>query len=139
MQNKHLFKINDFFEGYAAAVARQDTKYIASCYSVPCTFISDDSSLVYSTVAKLESLINHGKHFYAVHNIVEAIPDVKSKLALTSKITRVKVKWRYYNKHQKLVYSCDYLYIIKLNEDWKWQIEVAVPINEKEAIAHLKK
>lgn len=133
-----LTGINEFFEGYAAAMERQDTKYMANCYALPCMFISDDSSLTYSDIAKLESLINKGKHFFAVHGITSALPDVQNKLSVTEKIARVKLQWQYLDKKGKTVYTCDYFYILKQHQR-QWKIETAISINEKDAIERLNK
>lgn len=141
MENNYSlqYKVNIFFEEYAKAIERQDTKYLAECYSLPCTFMADDASQVYSTATKLESLINQGKHFYAVHGITTAVPDIKNKLSITPNIIRVKLNWKYLDKKGKKVYDCDYFYILKINDKKKWKIEVAISINEKEAIDKLTK
>lgn len=139
MHNHAKYRVNDFFEGYARALERQDTKYMANCYALPCTFISDDSSLAYTTLTKLESLINQSKRFYALHGITYTIPDIKNKLAISERIMRVKLNWRYYNKKDKLVYDCDYFYILRLDDEQHWKIEVAISVNEKEKIDMLNK
>jgi hypothetical protein len=132
-----MYRINSFFEDYAAALERKDTKFLAACYALPCTFIANDSSQAYTTEAKLEGLINQGKRFYAVHNIANAIPDIKSKRYISDKIVSVTLKWLYTDDKGKKVYDCDYYYILKMDEEDSWKIEVAIPVNEKEKIAAL--
>lgn len=134
-----LYRINTFFEDYAAALERQDSKYMANCYTLPCTFIADDSSLVYTTEAKLEGLINQSKRFYSVHGITGAVPDILSKRVITARIVRVSMRWNYIDKKGRTVYDCDYYYILKLDDDDNWKIEVAIPVNEKERIDVLTK
>lgn len=134
-----LYRINGFFEDYAEALARHDSKYMANCYTLPCTFIADDSSLVYTTEAKLEGLINQSKRFYSLHGITEAIPDIISKRLITRRIVRVSMRWNYMDKKGRTVYDCDYYYILKLDEEDSWKIEVAIPVNEKERIEELTK
>lgn len=132
-----LYRINDFFEAYAQAVERQDSKYMANCYALPCTFIADDASQIYTTEVKLEGLVNQGKRFYAVHGITHAIPDIKSKRSITNRLVRVTLNWKYTDKNGRTVYDCDYYYILKLDEQGQWKIEVAISVNEKEKIAYL--
>ncbi len=134
-----LYRINGFFEDYATALERHDSKYMANCYTLPCTFIADDSSLVYTTEAKLEGLINQSKRFYSVHGITGAVPDILSKRQVTSRIVRVNMRWNYIDKKGRTVYNCDYYYILKLDEEDHWKIEVAIPVNEKEKIEELTK
>lgn len=129
-----IYRINHFFDHYAAALERKDTKFMANCYTLPCTFIADDSSLVYSTEAKLEGLINQSKRFYAVHGISNAIPDIRNKRAITNRIVRVTMIWNYVDAAGKTVYDCEYYYVLKLDENDEWKIEVAIPVNEKEKI-----
>lgn len=133
-QGNPIYRINSFFEAYAEALERKDTKYMAGCYTLPCTFIADDSSLVYTTETKLEGLINQSKRFYAVHGITTAAPDIKNKRGITDRIVRVTLNWRYTDKNGKTVYDCEYYYILKLDEHHEWKIEVAIPVNEKEKI-----
>lgn len=132
-----MYRINSFFEDYAAALERKDTKFLAACYALPCTFIASDSSQSYTTEAKLEGLINQGKRFYAVHNITNAIPDIKNKRYISEKIVSVMLNWLYTDDKGKKVYDCDYYYILKMDEEDSWKIEVAIPVNEKEKIATL--
>lgn len=134
MQQIAISNINKFFEDYTDALERKDTKFMANCYSLPCTFIADDSSNVYTADVKLEGLINQSKRFYAVHNITHAICDIKNKRFISDRIVRVSLTWIYKNKNNETVYDCDYYYIIKLDNDDNWKIEVAIPINEKEKI-----
>ncbi len=131
------YRINRFFEVYAEAVANQDAKQIANCFALPCTFLADDSCAVYTDITKLEGLINQGKRFFTQHKIVEAYADVLNKRSVSDRITRVSVNWQYRDKNSQLVYDCDYYYLLKLNEEDKWKIEVAVSINEKERIEAL--
>lgn len=141
MQGKShpMYRINDFFDLYAEAVTNHDSKYLAQCHALPCSFIADDSTLVYTTEAKLEGLINQSKRFYSIHGIVTATPDIKSKRVITDRIVQVSLKWKYCNKKEKLVYDCDYQYTLKLDDEDEWKIEVAISINEKEKIAQLGK
>ncbi len=139
MQEKRLalYRINDFFDQYAQAVENHDSKYLANCHALPCSFIADDSSLVYTTATKLEGLINNSKRFYSVHNITQAVPDIRSKREITERIVEVSMKWTYLSQKEKPVYDCDYRYILKLNDEDEWKIEVAISINEKEKIQAL--
>ncbi len=134
-----LYSINGFFEDYAEALERHDSKYMANCYTLPCTFIADDSSLVYTTEAKLEGLINQSKRFYSVHGITAVVPDILNKRQISQRIVRVSMRWNYVDKKDRTVYDCDYYYILKLDEQDNWKIEVAIPVNEKEKITELTK
>lgn len=129
-----ISNINKFFDNYTDALERKDTKFMANCYSLPCTFIADDSSNVYTADVKLEGLINQSKRFYAVHGITHALCDIKNKRFISDRIVRVSLTWVYKNKNNETVYDCDYYYILKLDDDDSWKIEVAIPINEKEKI-----
>lgn len=133
----HQFRINDFFDNYAEGIEKQDTKMVANCFALPCSFLADDTSSVYTTLAKLEGLINQGKRFFGIHKITDVRADIRNKRQITPKITRVHLNWQYRNDKGGLVYECDYYYLLRLNEKNKWKIETAVSINEKERIEHL--
>ena len=141
MQDKShpLYRINDFFEAYANAVINHDSKYLAKCHALPCSFIADDSTLVYTTAAKLEGLINQSKRLYNVHGITEATPDIRSKRPITDRIVQVNLTWTYSNAKGRAIYDCDYQYILKLDEHNQWKIEAAISVNEKDKIELLVK
>lgn len=132
-------EINELFDYYATALEKNDAKAMALLYALPCTFLSDEGSSIYSELAPLEGSISQGRRFYKKYGIVAAQPDVRNKYPITDKITRVKVNWRYVNKDQKEVYNCDYEYILKLHLDGTWKIEMAISLNEKQQLAALNK
>jgi hypothetical protein len=127
-----ILKISSFFDNYARALESFDTKAMAQHYSIPCSFISDDSSQVFSEASKLEGLFNQGTGFYKQFGIVHARPEVWSKRNWAERIVKAKVNWKYYDADNQPVYECDYQYILKLDKHDKWKIEVAVSVNEKE-------
>ena len=132
MSNSPFKLVNDFFESYANALEQYDTKLMALHYSVPCTFLSDDSVTVFSEASKLEGLFNQGTAFYRQYGIAHARPEVWSKRFWTDRIAKVKVSWHYYDANNQPIYSCDYQYILRLDKQDKWKIELSVSINEKE-------
>ncbi|MEZ5016352.1 MAG: hypothetical protein R2800_04815 [Flavipsychrobacter sp.] len=132
-------EINELFDQYAAALEKNDAKAMAMLYALPCTFLSNDGSSVYSDLAPLEGAISQGRRFYKKYGIVAAAPDVRNKYSITDKIVRVKVNWRYLDKDHRDVYNCDYEYIVKQQIDGEWKIEMAISINEKEQLEQLQK
>lgn len=137
LKNTSASGVHDFFEGYARAMEQHDSKYIAGCYSLPCTFISDDESRSYTTTARLEGLINQSKRFYTIHGITSVTAEVMNTYMITQRIARVTLRWIYKNDKGLLVYDCNYLYILRLDAHQHWRIETAIDVNEKERIAAL--
>ena len=86
-----LSNINSFFEAYARALETADTKMMVTFYSLPCLFLSDDSSSSFTDATKLEALFNQATLFYKQFGIVHARPDVWTKRSITDKIVKVKV------------------------------------------------
>lgn len=124
--------INSFFEQYAQALERYDSKAMVQHYAIPCTFMSNHSSTVFKEASKLEGLFNQGIGFYKQFDIVHARPEVWSKRMWTDRIAKVKINWQYFDSHNRSVYNCDYQYILRLDKQDNWKIELAVSINEKE-------
>jgi len=125
-------KINDFFDDYARALESYDTKLMARHYNIPCTFLSDEASTVFSEASKLEGLFVQGTGFYRQFGIVYSRPEVFSKRFWTYRICKVKVNWQYFDKDKRAIYNCDYQYLMRLDKNNNWKIEVSVAINEKE-------
>jgi hypothetical protein len=124
--------LNTFFESYAKALEHFDTKAMAMHYNVPCTFLSDDSSTVFSEGSKLEGLFNQGTSFYKQYGIAHARPEVWSKRLWTDRIAKVKVGWHYFDKANQPIYSCEYHYVLRMDKKDEWKIELSVSVNEKE-------
>lgn len=127
-----LYKVSSFFDSYARALESFDTKLMAQHYYIPCTFLADESTQVFTEASKLEGLFNQGTNFYKQFGIVHARPEIWTKRSWTEKIVKVKVNWKYYDVNNQPVYNCDYQYILKLDKHDKWKIEVSVSVNEKE-------
>ena len=131
-QAKEIQKPNTFFETYADAMENFDTKLMAMHYALPCSFISDEATQVFTEASKLEGLFNQGMSFYKQFGIAHIRPDIWSKRSWTGRIVKVKLNWQYFDTKNQPAYNCDYNYILKLDKHDKWKIEVAVAINEKQ-------
>jgi hypothetical protein len=131
-QAKEIQKLNTFFETYAEAMENFDTKLMAMHYALPCSFISDEATQVFTEASKLEGLFNQGMSFYKQFGIAHIRPDIWSKRSWTERIVKVKLNWQYFDPNNQPAYNCDYNYILKLDKHDKWKIEVAVAINEKQ-------
>ena len=125
-------QINSFFDNYAAALERFDTKGMAFLYNVPCTMISDDATTMFNDAGKLEGFFNMGTGFYRQFGICRARPEIWNRRNLTDKIVVVKVNWRYYDIDNKPIYNCDYHYTLKLDKNNAWKIIFSISVNEKE-------
>jgi hypothetical protein len=124
--------INDFFDAYARALALYDSKGLANLFQVPCMMVSDDSVSNFTDAGRLEGFFNQGMNFYRQFGITDVRAQVWNKIELTSKVDKVKVKWDYLNDHGKLIYSCDYHYILREDKSGHLKIAVSVSVNEKQ-------
>ncbi len=125
-------QVNEFFESYASALEKFDTKSMAHHYSMPCTFLSDDTCTVFTDISKLEGLFVQGTTFYKQFGIAYSEPEVYSKQFWTDKTVLTRVVWRYYDSERNPIYSCDYQYILRRDKFDIFRIDVSVAINEKE-------
>ncbi len=132
-------QINHFFETYAKALENYDTKGLAYMYNIPCTMLSDDSTAIFNDAGKLEGFFNQGTGFYRQFGIANAEPEIWSKRSYTEKIMNVRVNWQYLDVFKKLIYSCDYHYVLKLDKNNQWKIVLSVSVNEKERMEEWKK
>jgi hypothetical protein len=132
MTTHPLFLINDFFDDYAAAIESFNSKSMAHCYTLPCSFISQENSSVFSDATQLEGFFSKGTAFYKKQGIVNTQPEVRNKILWAENIAKVKLIWHYYNVLSQPVYSCDYEYILIFNEEIGWKISAAVSLNEKQ-------
>lgn len=129
-------QINTFFEQYAAALERADSKVLTQLYSVPCLFITNDSSTGFNEYSKLEGLFIQGIAVYKQFGVTSVQAYVYSKHFFTPKIARVAVNWGYYAAAGNILYDCNYQYVMRLDKTGTWRIELSVSINEKERMEH---
>jgi hypothetical protein len=132
MNSALLHSINGFFEQYATALENYDTKHMSMHYALPCNHLSDNSSMTFTEFSKLEGFFNQGATFYKQFGIAHARPEVWSKRSISERTAHAKVNWRYYDVLKQPVYNCDYFYILKLDKNDQWKIELSISINEKE-------
>lgn len=124
-------KLNDFFENYASALERYDTKSLAYMYNIPCTMLSDEATTVFNDAGKLEGFFNQGASFYRQFGIAHARHEIWMKRQLSDRIATVKVNWQFFDALNAPIYDCDYQYTMKLDKNNQWRIILSVSINEK--------
>lgn len=124
--------INSFFDSYAQALERYDTKALAWHYVLPCTFLADEHQTVFDEASKLEGFFNQGAGFYKQYGIAKAIPTVWTKRLWSDKIAQAQVNWQYYDALNQQLYNCDYQYVLKLDKNDDWKIALSVSVNEKQ-------
>ncbi|MBL7691646.1 MAG: hypothetical protein JNM41_08625 [Flavipsychrobacter sp.] len=124
-------KLNDFFENYASALERYDTKSLAYMYNIPCTMLSDEATTVFNDAGKLEGFFNQGASFYRQFGIAHVRQEIWMKRHLSDRIATVKVNWQFFDALNAPIYDCDYQYTMKLDKNNQWRIILSVSINEK--------
>jgi hypothetical protein len=131
-------QINDFFETYAQALERYDTKGMAYLYNIPCTMLSDDTTAIFNDAGKLEGFFNQGVAFYRQFGITNVRPGIWNRREWTGKVLNVKVNWQYLDSNKRPIYNCDYHYVLKLDKNDRWKIILSVSVNEKERMEEWK-
>src|SRR6185437_7713674 len=132
MSIQPLYRVDDFFESYAKALENHDTKLMAHHYFVPCTFLSDDATTLFTEASKLEGLFNQGVMFYKQFGVASVKADVRNKKPWSEKIIHSRVNWQYCDSKSQPIYNCDYQYILKPDKNNNLKIHLSVSLNEKE-------
>jgi len=123
---------------FAKALEIPDTKAMAYMYSMPCTLLSDDTTMNFNDNARLEGFFNQGMSAYRQFGVVKVHHEVWSKHRLTDKIVLVKVRWHYFDENDALIYYCDYEYIMKLEKNNDLKIAMSISLNEKQKLEEWK-
>lgn len=127
-----LSELHEYFETYAGCIATGDARGIAHLFALPCMMASDDKSTAFTDANTIEALFLQGFSFLRKHGVVGALPDVRSRKAITSRIIQCNLTWKYHDIQNTVLYSCDYIYTLHHFPKEGWKIESALSINEKE-------
>ncbi len=127
-----LQQINHFFETYAIALERYDTKGMAYLYNIPCTMVSDANTSIFNDLGKLEGFFNMGAGFYRQFGITKVRHEIWNRRTWTDKMLTVKVNWQFFDSLNNPIYNCDYNYVLKLDKNNQWKIILSASVNEKE-------
>ena len=131
-QLEYMQNLNTFFENYATALERYDTKSLAFMYHIPCTMISDEATSVFNDAGKLEGFFNQAAAFYKQFGIAHVRHEIWTRRELTAKIVNVRVNWQFYDALNAPIYNCDYNYTMKKDKNCNWRIILSVSMNEKQ-------
>jgi len=123
--------LNTFFENYATALERYDTKGLSYMYNIPCTMLSDDTVSAFNDAGKLEGFFNQGSGFYKQFGIAHVRHEIWSRRELTGRIMTAKVNWQFFDAFKVPIYNCDYHYTLRLGKNDLWKIILSVSVNEK--------
>jgi len=131
---RDLTNINDFFDAYATAMEQHDTRLMTRFYDVPCMIIADDHSSAFTEINKLEGLFNQAIASYTQMGIRYFKAELWNRRQLSDRLHEVKVIWHYENAQQQLLYSCQYIYILRVDKNHSWKIQTAVSVDEKKQL-----
>ncbi len=125
-------RVSLFFDSYTRALSNFDPKMMAHHFMMPAMLVSDDVSTMFPESNSLEGLFVQGISFYKQNGIRHARPEIWSKKPLAKNLVQVKVKWKYFDANNTLMYDCDDHYVLKLDKHGEWKIQVMISVNERE-------
>jgi ketosteroid isomerase-like protein len=125
-------QLHSFFDLMAASLRALDTKAMANLYMMPCTLVSDETTLAFTDPARLEGFFNRGAMVYKQMGVAQVQADVWNRQVWSPNLLLVKVKWKYANQKGAELYNCDYNYVVHTDKDGHLRIVMSASINEKE-------
>ena len=125
-------RVNDLFDDFAVALERMDTKAMAMHYNMPCMLLANDSETAFSDYGRLEGFFNRGAYAYRQFGIAKVRHEVRMKQEWAGQIFFARLRWHYLDADDRLVYHCDYNYILKPDKNGAVKIAMSVSLNERE-------
>ncbi|MFF0529064.1 hypothetical protein ACFYT3_11785 [Nocardia amikacinitolerans] len=129
-------EIESFLDEYQAALSAFDAERSAAMWGTPGTILSDGFVGSLSSNAEMAQGLAQSYPFYRRLGLARVGHTLLEHVDLTPLITRIRVRWHFYDENDDLLTDGDYEYLLR-RDDEALRTYVAVPIDEVEKLTQL--
>jgi hypothetical protein len=126
-----------FLDIYAKALNSFDPKKIASFCLPPTIIMTDNSKKVMASEAELEHAISRTVAQFKLAGIKTFVPKLQQTMRLSDSLFFSKMRWQFYDAHERLCFSCATSYTLQKMPDKQLKIIVAVIDDDENKLADI--
>lgn len=126
----HQDELKAFLKRYGEALITGDLSAIASCYAVPCLFLSDSVTTTVAARSEISDLFGGASEQYLSQGIMTAHPNILRSEAVTEFLVWAEVSWDYRDDQGNSAQPEIYRYVLRLDAEIGPQIQVVIAMPE---------
>ncbi|MEV6341397.1 hypothetical protein AB0M12_42585 [Nocardia vinacea] len=130
-------EIEAYLVEYQEALSAFDAQRSVAQWGAPGTMVSDAFVGTVATTAELVEGLEQSYPLYQSLGLASVDHTVLEHVDLSERITRIHVRWHFYDVEGNLLTDSDYEYLLRRDDDGQLRAYVAVAIDEMEKIAAL--
>lgn len=130
-------EIEAYLVEYQEALSAFDAQRSVAQWGAPGTMVSDAFVGTVATTAELAEGLEQSYPLYRSLGLASVDHTVLEHVDLSERITRIHVRWHFYDVEGNLLTDSDYEYLLRRDDDGQLRAYVAVAIDEMEKIAAL--
>ncbi|MEV2219362.1 hypothetical protein AB0E01_05735 [Nocardia vinacea] len=130
-------EIEAYLGEYQEALSAFDAQRSVAQWGAPGTMVSDAFVGTVATTAEMAEGLEQSYPLYQSLGLASVDHTVLEHVDLSERITRIHVRWHFYDLEGNLLTDSDYEYLLRRDDDGQLRAYVAVAIDEMEKIAAL--
>lgn len=130
-------EIESYLVEYQEALSAFDAQRSVAQWGAPGTMVTDAFVGSVATTAEMAKGLEQSYPLYQALGLASVDHTVLEQVDLTDRITRLHVRWHFYDVEGNLLTDSDYEYLLRRDDDGQLRAYVAVAIDEMEKIAKL--
>ncbi|WP_327093643.1 hypothetical protein OIE68_25740 [Nocardia vinacea] len=130
-------EIEAYLVEYQEALSAFDAQRSVAQWGAPGTMVSDAFVGTVATTAEMAEGLEQSYPLYQSLGLASVDHTVLEHVDLSERITRIHVRWHFYDIEGNLLTDSDYEYLLRRDDDGQLRAYVAVAIDEMDKIAEL--
>ena len=130
-------EIESFLVAYQRALSSFDAERSAALWGTPGTIVSDSFVGTLATRSEMAKGLEQSYPFYQGLGLDTVEHTLLEQVDLTDRLTRVHVRWHFYDKAAERLTDSDYEYLLRREDDGTLRVYVAVAIDEMQKLTEL--
>ncbi|WP_067473941.1 nuclear transport factor 2 family protein [Nocardia amamiensis] len=130
-------EIEAFLDEYQQALSSFDAERSATLWGMPGTIVSDGFVGSLSSRADMVQGLRQSYPFYRALGLASVDHTLLGQVELTERITRLRVRWHFFDQAGELLTDSDYEYLLRRDDDGLLRVYVAVGIDEMRKLTEL--
>ncbi|MBF6544133.1 hypothetical protein [Nocardia brasiliensis] len=130
-------EIESFLVEYRTGLSTFDAERSVALWGEPGMIVSDAFVGALSSTADMAEGLKQSYPFYQALGLASVGHTLLEQADLTARVTRIRVRWHFYDGDGTEMTDSDYEYLLRRDDDRRLHVHLAVAIDEMEKLAAL--